>query len=55
MKERELERMESLGADDSDMSDNRMDHLREAVKNFLRNYNNWKIASVRTPSHRWTI
>ncbi len=32
MKERELERIESLGADDSDMSDNRMDQLREAVK-----------------------
>ena len=32
MKERELERMESSGADDSAMSDNRIDHLREAVK-----------------------
>ena len=32
MKERELERMESLGTDNFDMSDDRMDDLREAVK-----------------------
>lgn len=32
MKERELERMESLGANNSDKADDRMDHLREAVK-----------------------
>ena len=32
MKERELERMESLEANNSDKADDRMDHLKEAVK-----------------------
>ena len=32
MKERDLERMESLGANNSDKADDLMDHLREAVK-----------------------
>jgi len=32
MKERELERVKSSGTDDSEMSGDRIDHLREAVK-----------------------